>query len=154
MFTLAVVISIIAVTAFGVPLHAQDSTIVVDTLVIDPGAAGVFDQLFAFINRFALPIATIGGSLAIMGLSKMWPGFNAISQNPDGTPNGVGTWAKRGATLLATWVLLMGLRVAGADAPPELVASVGIFWTQLFEALGGAITSGTIWKFATMRPKK
>ena len=107
-----------------------------------------------FFAANAFGLATVLGAVFVWLLSHAWPAFNNVSQNPDGTPSFVGTWAKRGTAFLATWIVLLLLRRMGAAVPEQMVAEIGLFWTQFLEALVGAATSGTVIKLATTAPKK
>lgn len=120
----------------------------------DPVPAVAAFGIGTFLATNAFAVATVIGAMLVWGLSHFWPRFNDISQNADGSPSFIGTWVKRGTAFLATWLVLMALRWAGAEAPAQMVAEVGLFWTQLLEALAGAVTSGVVFKMATTSPKK
>ena len=148
---LALIPAMVLLPSVVLELAAQADAL--DSLVVTvPVAAGV--GLGAFLATKALAIATILGSVLVAALSHFWPTFNDVSQNPDGTPSFVGTWIKRGTAFLATWFVVVLLRRFGAEAPPEMVAEIGLFWTQFLEALAGAVTSGVVFKLATTSPKK
>jgi hypothetical protein len=145
---LALMTTMVVLPSLVVEMAAQAGS----PIVTVPVAAGL--GIGAFLATKALAIATILGAVIVAALSHFWPAFNDISQNPDGTPSFVGTWIKRGTAFLATWIVVVGLRKLGADAPAEMVAEIGLFWTQFLEALAGAVTSGVVFKIATTSPKK
>lgn len=107
-----------------------------------------------FLTTNAVPLATVLGAIIIWAVSHLWPAFNDVSQNADGTPSLLGTWVKRGATFLATWLVVLVMGKFGATPPAQMVSEIGVFWAQLLEALAGAAVSGGVFKLATSSPKK
>lgn len=110
--------------------------------------------LAALLTTYAIPIATFGGSAIVWGLSHLLPAFNAISMNADGTPSFIGTVAKYGSVIVASYLVILGDRVLGGTAPPDLQASVGAAWASILQALGAAVPAIGVFKLATTSPSK
>ena len=140
-------ILLLSMLVLPVILLAQDST-TVPPVIPPPG------DWVGLISAASLPVATFLGAGIVWAASHYWPWFNAISQNPDGSPSAAGTLAKRLAVVVSCTLVLMGLRVIGATPPTGLPELMGSTWALLVEGFATGLAGMGVFKLATTSPAK